>query len=261
MSTIELSKINRGSIDEDDGSEESGFSNDDGAPNPNSYDDDEKDIDEYGTVTLQTINMDAEYVLKLRRRRTYAIVAMVVLCSATALLVFLKLYHGGEVSSTPSAGGVSSAEESDMSVHGRSMKFYVDQLDGNEGETGEFTVQLRPSWAPAGARRFEVRFVVNSSIRVCKPPQLISLIIHYNMPPSSHIQELTEAKFWVGCRIFRVLPGFVSQVCLFEMSSLGCLVQYDPPFAFAAYIYIFHLQPKTNCCSPLPLCFIISVGN
>ena len=59
---------------------------------------------------------------------------------------------------------------------GRLIKFEVENLDG--GSSGTFTVRTRPDWAPRGVERFEA---------------------------------LTENKFWDGCRVFRVLPGFIAQ--------------------------------------------------
>lgn len=59
---------------------------------------------------------------------------------------------------------------------GRLIKFEVENLDG--GDSGTFTVRTRPDWAPKGVQRFEA---------------------------------LTENKFWDGCRVFRVLPGFIAQ--------------------------------------------------
>lgn len=59
---------------------------------------------------------------------------------------------------------------------GRLIKFEVENLDG--GNSGTFTVRTRPDWAPKGVQRFEA---------------------------------LTENKFWDGCRVFRVLPGFIAQ--------------------------------------------------
>uniref|UniRef100_A0A7S2SAQ7 Peptidyl-prolyl cis-trans isomerase n=1 Tax=Eucampia antarctica TaxID=49252 RepID=A0A7S2SAQ7_9STRA len=58
------------------------------------------------------------------------------------------------------------------------VEFTVQNLDGEEGKTGKVVIRTRPDWAPKGAARFE---------------------------------ELADKKFWDGCRIFRVLPGFVSQ--------------------------------------------------
>mmetsp|Transcript_17692 Transcript_17692/g.26387 ORF Transcript_17692/g.26387 Transcript_17692/m.26387 type:complete len:250 (-) Transcript_17692:215-964(-) len=58
------------------------------------------------------------------------------------------------------------------------IKFHVAMLDGTSGAEGSFVVKTRPEWAPLGAAQFE---------------------------------ELTSVNFWEGCRIFRVLPGFVSQ--------------------------------------------------
>lgn len=59
---------------------------------------------------------------------------------------------------------------------GRLIKFEVENLDG--GGSGSFTVRTRPDWAPKGVQRFET---------------------------------LTDTKFWDGCRVFRVLPGFIAQ--------------------------------------------------
>ena len=67
------------------------------------------------------------------------------------------------------------AEEEEGS---KMIEFEVANLGGEEGKTGTFVVQTRPSWAPKGAARFV---------------------------------ELTEKQFWDECRFFRVLPGFVSQ--------------------------------------------------
>uniref|UniRef100_A0A7S4UMD9 peptidylprolyl isomerase n=1 Tax=Ditylum brightwellii TaxID=49249 RepID=A0A7S4UMD9_9STRA len=58
------------------------------------------------------------------------------------------------------------------------IKFHVAMLDGTSGAEGSFVVKTRPEWAPLGAAQFD---------------------------------ELTSVNFWEGCRIFRVLPGFVSQ--------------------------------------------------
>jgi len=76
------------------------------------------------------------------------------------------------LAATTTAPVVANAEE------GRLVEFTVENLDGEVGKSGKVVIQLRPDWAPKGAARFE---------------------------------ELTEKKFWDGCRIFRVLPGFVSQ--------------------------------------------------
>uniref|UniRef100_A0A6U4F362 peptidylprolyl isomerase n=1 Tax=Minutocellus polymorphus TaxID=265543 RepID=A0A6U4F362_9STRA len=59
---------------------------------------------------------------------------------------------------------------------GRLIKFEVENLDGTG--SGSFTLRTRPDWAPNGVQRFET---------------------------------LTENKFWDGCRVFRVLPGFIAQ--------------------------------------------------
>ena len=59
---------------------------------------------------------------------------------------------------------------------GKLIEFSVDNLDG--GGTGTFVIKTHPEWAPIGAERFET---------------------------------LSSNGFFEGCRIFRVLPGFVSQ--------------------------------------------------
>ena len=59
---------------------------------------------------------------------------------------------------------------------GKLIEFTVDNLDG--GGTGKFVIKTHPEWAPIGAERFET---------------------------------LSSNGFFEGCRIFRVLPGFVSQ--------------------------------------------------
>ncbi|KAL7501992.1 hypothetical protein ACHAWX_000424 [Stephanocyclus meneghinianus] len=61
---------------------------------------------------------------------------------------------------------------------GKLIEFTVNNLDGNEGSTGTFVVKTHPEWAPSGVERFEA---------------------------------LAESSFFDGCRVFRVLPGFVSQ--------------------------------------------------
>ena len=59
---------------------------------------------------------------------------------------------------------------------GKLIEFTVDNLDG--GGSGTFVINTHPEWAPIGAERFET---------------------------------LSSNGFFEGCRIFRVLPGFVSQ--------------------------------------------------
>jgi len=176
---IELSRVTTDMDDDEEsnGSAESGFSNDDGMDNPI------QGVAERGEVTLQAIEMDLEYVMNLQKQRRRAVIAMVLLLIAGMYAgVFLrgKSYqskHSPPSSEeTPMANGVQGEEE--MDDEGRLIKFFVDNLDGVEGNTGEFVVRTRPSWAPIGVQRFE---------------------------------ELTEKKFWDGCSIFRVLPHFVSQ--------------------------------------------------
>lgn len=59
---------------------------------------------------------------------------------------------------------------------GKIVEMTVNNLDG--GASGTIKIQLRPDWAPKGVARFET---------------------------------LTEKNFFSGCRIFRVLPGFIAQ--------------------------------------------------
>jgi len=75
-------------------------------------------------------------------------------------------------------GSISPSQANADEGGGRMIEFTVNNLDGEEGKTGTFTVQTRPDWAPLGAERFET---------------------------------LASNSFFENCRIFRVLPGFVAQ--------------------------------------------------
>lgn len=164
---IEMARVTADANDDDDScaSAESGFSNDDGIDNPM------QDVE----VTLKAIVMDADYVMNLRRKRRRAIIAMILLLlGAMFAAAYLrgKNYQSKKELSNKVHGDVDDGDE------GRLIKFYVENVDGIEGHSGEFVVRTRPSWAPIGVQRFE---------------------------------ELTEKKFWDGCSAFRVLPHFVSQ--------------------------------------------------
>jgi len=62
---------------------------------------------------------------------------------------------------------------------GRKVELIVSNLGGVEGDTGRIVIETRPEWSPNGVNQFE---------------------------------KLTEVNFFEGCRIFRVLPGFISQL-------------------------------------------------
>jgi len=79
---------------------------------------------------------------------------------------------------TAAMAGMSTSALAEEVSGGRLIEFTVNNLDGEEGKTGTFVVQTRPDWAPIGAERFET---------------------------------LVDKAFFDGCRIFRVLPGFVAQ--------------------------------------------------
>lgn len=44
----------------------------------------------------------------------------------------------------------------DSAVSGRIVEFTVNNLNGQEGKTGSFQIQMAPEWAPKGVARFEV---------------------------------------------------------------------------------------------------------
>jgi peptidyl-prolyl cis-trans isomerase A (cyclophilin A) len=91
---------------------------------------------------------------------------------ATIKLVATAIITTGSLSSS-----IAHAEEGSTGS-GRLIEFTVNNLDGEEGKTGSFTIQTHPEWAPIGAERFET---------------------------------LAKESFFDECRIFRVLPGFVAQ--------------------------------------------------
>jgi len=62
---------------------------------------------------------------------------------------------------------------------GRLIEFTIANLDGEEGRTGTITIQTHPEWAPVGVERFH---------------------------------ELVETGFWENCKVFRVVPNFMSQL-------------------------------------------------
>ena len=58
------------------------------------------------------------------------------------------------------------------------VKFEVDKLDGKDGETGSFVMEVHPDWAPLGAAR---------------------------------MKELVEQNFFSEVRFFRVIQNFMAQ--------------------------------------------------
>lgn len=62
---------------------------------------------------------------------------------------------------------------------GRLIEFTIANLDGEEGRTGTIKIQTHPDWAPIGVERFH---------------------------------ELVETGFWKNCKVFRVVPNFMSQL-------------------------------------------------
>lgn len=58
---------------------------------------------------------------------------------------------------TVSSAGTSPATAAvDDAVNGRIVSFQVQNLNGVDGETANFKIQLAPTWAPRGVARFEV---------------------------------------------------------------------------------------------------------
>ena len=70
----------------------------------------------------------------------------------------------------------SQAAIADQGKEGRLIEFTVENLNGEVGNSGKFTMKTNPEWAPNGVERFE---------------------------------KLTEVGFWNDVRIFRVLPNFI----------------------------------------------------
>ncbi|KAL7515359.1 hypothetical protein ACHAXN_013318 [Cyclotella atomus] len=83
-----------------------------------------------------------------------------------------------QTSVASAAAFVTSSLPANAEGEGKLIEFTVANLDGEEGKTGTFVVKTHPEWAPIGAERFET---------------------------------LAAESFFDGCRVFRVLPGFVSQ--------------------------------------------------
>ena len=59
-------------------------------------------------------------------------------------------------SSTTTTTSNNNNTENNNDDGGRIVTFTIDNLDGIQGNTGTFQVQLQPKWAPRGVERFEV---------------------------------------------------------------------------------------------------------
>mmetsp|Transcript_13810 Transcript_13810/g.21046 ORF Transcript_13810/g.21046 Transcript_13810/m.21046 type:complete len:244 (-) Transcript_13810:1149-1880(-) len=77
---------------------------------------------------------------------------------------------------TGAAASIMATSQPAAAEDGKVVEFTVKNL--SDGSSGVVRIKLHPDWAPKGVARFE---------------------------------ELTSDNFWSGCRIFRVLPGFVAQ--------------------------------------------------
>jgi peptidyl-prolyl cis-trans isomerase A (cyclophilin A) len=140
-------------------SEESEFSNDEGRPN------------EYKPGAVRTMDQDYVHSIEQQRRRSAFCMALIMLALGVSILKFFL--SGGR----PSPPTLTSFDDDGAANYAR-VKFTVNNLNGKEGHTGSFTIEIREDWAPIGAERFKT---------------------------------LVETTFYDKCRIFRVLPKFVSQ--------------------------------------------------
>lgn len=80
------------------------------------------------------------------------------------------------------------------------VEFVISNLDGKSGQEGTVIVELMPEWAPLGVER---------------------------------IKELTAAKFWDECRVFRVVHRFMAQLGIngdpkVQKRWIGNKIQDDP---------------------------------
>jgi peptidyl-prolyl cis-trans isomerase A (cyclophilin A) len=93
--------------------------------------------------------------------------------------VFVAGVASTTLSKTGSFTGAAEAEELGLKpVPGKTVELQLQNLAGNSEQSGKIRIELYPEWAPKGVARFE---------------------------------ELTSSGFWDGCRMFRVLPGFMVQ--------------------------------------------------
>ena len=91
--------------------------------------------------------------------------------------------HGSLFESSSTAGKEEGEKDNGQATSaqsgGRLIEFTIANLDGEEGRTGIIKIQTHPDWAPIGVERFH---------------------------------ELVETGFWKNCKIFRVVPNFMSQL-------------------------------------------------
>ena len=162
------------------------------------------------SISTDSIKGNSRASVQCRRKIIVATVSL------AAILIYLLASNGGGSESglrqsimlnkgQGSGGGDRGSDSHDMSQHidysggnvveeearrsgddngkatssGRLIEFTIANLDGEEGRTGTIKIQTYPEWAPVGVERFH---------------------------------ELVETGFWENCKVFRVVPNFMSQL-------------------------------------------------